>query len=433
MSIALPVGLPARQILLDEGVEVLDYEQLRSWGRRPLRLCLVNLMPNKALTEIQIARLMGATSIPVDLTLCLPDGYRSKSMSPEHMAFYRPWVEVRDEPFDALIVTGAPIELLSFEEVDYWPGLCAMLDEIRSRAIASLYICWAAQAALYRYHSVPKHRLAEKMFGIYRQRVMAEGSGLLRGFGEEFPVPVSRHTEVRAGDLPAGAGLAVLAASAEAGLCLVEDKPNHALYMFNHVEYDAGTLRDEVLRDRMAGKPTAIPCNYFPDDDPRSGPANIWRPYGHLLAANWLGEICRAAWPRVRHEPEIQWALGSAGKARGKGEKSADFLLSLASGEDIVPAALRVLADAGIAPGALKVHRWPGAGQLIELRAGPLEQAAIERIARHLAGLPAVSKVAYRNGAGDGGWLTGHRIGNDVGSGAQGPFSGMMNAPSEAA
>jgi homoserine O-succinyltransferase len=309
MSIALPTGLPARRMLRAEGIEVLDRDQLRAWGRRPLRLCLVNLMPNKALTEMQIARLLGGTSIPVELTLCLPDGYRSKSTPADHMALYRPWTKIRHEPFDALIVTGAPIEALPFEDVAYWSGLCAIFDWARVRAIGSLYICWAAQAALYRFRGVPKHPLSQKMFGVFRQRVTAGGSGLLRGFGGEFPAPASRHTEVRAADLPIAAGLTVLAASAEAGLCLVEDRGNRAVYMFNHLEYDAETLRNEFLRDQQAGKPVGIPRGYFPGDDPRREPANVWRPYGHLLFANWLGEVDRTAWAGLTGEPAVQWAL----------------------------------------------------------------------------------------------------------------------------
>jgi homoserine O-succinyltransferase len=309
MSIVLPSGLPARRTLLAEGIEVLDRDQLWAWGSHPLRLCLVNLMPNKAVTETQFARLLGATSIPVELILCLPDGYRSKSTPIDHLAHYRPWTSIRHQPFHALIVTGAPIEALPFEDVAYWSGLCAIFDWARARAIRSLYICWAAQAALYRFRGVPKHRLPRKMFGVFRQRVTGGASHLLRGFGEEFPVPVSRHTEVRAADLPIEAGLAVLAASPDAGLCLVEERGSRAVYMFNHLEYDAETLRDEFRRDRLAGKPVEIPRGYFPGDDPERAPVNIWRPYGHLLFANWLGEVWRTACPRVTNEPVVQRAV----------------------------------------------------------------------------------------------------------------------------
>jgi homoserine O-succinyltransferase len=298
MSIVLPVGLPARRTLMAEGVDVLSREELRRWGGHSLQLCLVNLMPNKVVTETQIARLLGATPVPVELTLCVPDSYRSKTTPAGHMtAFYRPWSQIRDEPFDGLIVTGAPVETLPFEDVVYWSDLCAIFEGARARNVATFYICWAAQAALHRFHGVPKHPLPQKLFGVFQHRLTDPGSRLLRGFGETFPVPVSRHTEVRAVDLPAAADLAVLAASPKAGLCLIEDRAHRAVYMFNHLEYDTETLRDEFLRDRQAGKPIAIPCNYFPEDDPSGAPVNVWRPYGHLLLGNWLGDMYRAAWP----------------------------------------------------------------------------------------------------------------------------------------
>ena len=328
MSISLPAALPARRTLLAEGVEVLDRDQLRAWGRRPLRVCLVNLMPNKPVTETQIARLLGATSIPIELTLCLPDGYRSRSMPVDHLVHYQPWTSIRHEQFHALIVTGAPIEGLPFEEVAYWPSLCAIFDWARTRSISGLYICWAAQAALYHLHGVPKHRLPGKMFGVFRQRVSSGGSGLLRGFGEAFPVPVSRHTEIRGADLPVEAGLTVLASSAEAGLCLLEDRANRAVYMFNHLEYDAETLRDEFLRDRRAGKPVELPRDYFPGDDPQRAPLNIWRPYGHLLFANWLGEIYRTAWlardRRTGHSMGTRGLSASLRRRRHRPHRSPD-------------------------------------------------------------------------------------------------------------
>jgi homoserine O-succinyltransferase len=253
-------------------------------------------MPTKVATETQIARLLGGTAIPVELILCLPDSYRSKTTPADHIAsFYRRWSQLRDEPFDGLIVTGAPIETLPFEEVDYWSELCAIFDWAQSRSISSFNICWAGQAALRHFHGVPKHQLPEKMFGVFEHRVTSTEAPLLRGFSEEFPVAVSRHTEVRAADLPARTGLTVLAASAEAGLCLIEDRARRAVFMFNHLEYDTGTLAEEFFRDQRAGKPIAIPRNYFPDDDPTRPPVNSWRPYGHLLIANWLGEMDRTA------------------------------------------------------------------------------------------------------------------------------------------
>ncbi len=294
MPISLPNGLPAASALAAEGVAVVGRAALHGDGARPLRICLVNLMPKKTATETQICRLLGATAIPVEVTLCVPDSYQSRSTPESHItAFYRRWSQIRGEHFDGLVMTGAPIETLPFEAVDYWMDLCAMLEWARARVAASFYICWAAQAALYHFRGVPKHERAAKLSGVYRQRVMRADVRLLQGFGDEFPVPVSRYTEVRAADLPAG--LTVLAEGAETGLCLVEDRANRATCMFNHLEYDTETLRDEFLRDRLAGKQPAIPANYFPDNDPTRPAANVWRPWAHLLFGNWLAEIARIA------------------------------------------------------------------------------------------------------------------------------------------
>lgn len=294
MPIALPDGLPARATLRAEGVEVASAAALRRRGLQPLRIGLVNLMPDKIATETQFARLLGVSGVAVELVLSVPDSYRTNSAPPGHMAaFYRPWSRVRDEPLDGLIVTGAPIEHLPFESVTYWPELCAVFDHARSRGIAGFYICWAAQAALRHFHGVPKHELPAKVFGVFRQRILKPDSPLLRGLGTEFATPVSRHTEVRAADLPAGAGLSVLAASADSGPCLVEDRSIGALCMFNHLEYDAGTLAAEFHRDRRAGKPIDLPRDYFPGDDPERAPQNVWRRHAQLLFANWLGGIAQ--------------------------------------------------------------------------------------------------------------------------------------------
>lgn len=296
MPIALPDGLPARQALLAEGIDVTGRDALHRWYRRPLRICLVNLMPDKVGTETQFARLLGASAVPVELVLSVPDSYGTSSAPPGHMnAFYRPWSRLRDEAFDGLIVTGAPIETLPFEEVTYWRDLCAMFDRARSRGIAGFYVCWAAQAALRHFHGVPKHELPAKTFGVFRQRVLKPDSPLLHGFGAEFPTPVSRHTEVRAADLPAGAGLSVLAASPDSGLCLVEDAAVGMICMFNHLEYDAGTLAAELRRDRLAGRSVDLPRNYFPGDDPGRAPVDVWHSHGRLLLANWLDGLQRTA------------------------------------------------------------------------------------------------------------------------------------------
>lgn len=413
MPIALPDGLPARRTLHDEGIDVTGRDEPRRLGR-PLRICLVNLMPDKIATETQFARLLGAAAVPVELVFSVPDSYSTSSAPPGHMAaFYRPWSRVSGESLDGLIVTGAPIETLPFEAVTYWSELCDIFDHARSRGIAGFYVCWAAQAALRHFHGVPKHELPAKVFGVFRHRVLKPDSPLLRGFGTEFPTPVSRHTEIRAGELPAG--VTVLANSTESGLCLVEDRANHALCMFNHLEYDAGTLAAEFHRDRRAGSLIDPPRHYFPDDDPERAPDNSWRPHAHLLFSNWLSGIAGNRAVSVAEDPLIQLALASPRELRAADTDRTDLLISAGDRVDTLPGALRSLADLGIAPRAIKVHRR--AGQLlIEMRTDGLPSALLAKAVRCLGQLPAIARIAYRSGR-RGGW----RIGGKITSGPSGP------------
>jgi len=293
MSIALPEGLPAHDTLVQEGLDV--YGHTGPFGMtRPgtLRIALLNLMPMKPVTETQFARLLGAGPYDVELTLLLPDGYAPKTMPMDYLrSFYRRWSEVRDRTFDGLIVTGAPVETLPFREVRYWEQLTRILDWTQTHVGSSFHICWAAQAALQHFHGVPKHALPRKAFGVYRHRVRNWGVPLMRGFGAELPIPVSRHTEVRAGDLPRGRGVTVLADSPQTGLALLADRPRRAYYMFNHLEYDGDTLAREYRRDVASGRPVDLPANYFPDDDPTRPPRNAWRAPARLMFRNWLAEL----------------------------------------------------------------------------------------------------------------------------------------------
>lgn len=312
MAIKLPAGLPAGRILREEGVDVFDGTGALFPGARPLRVALLNLMPTKADTEVQIARLLGSSGRPIELTLLVPDSYRSRTTPAEHLAaFYSPWSHVREQWFDGLIVTGAPVETLPFEDVRYWTDLTEILDWAQHHVYWSYHICWAAQAALYHAYGVPKHGLDEKVFGVFEHRIGKPGAALMRGLRDPVPVPVSRHTEVRAGDLPCGDGLDVLMESDEAGLCLIEDTRRRAVYMFNHLEYDAGTLAREYRRDLAAGRRVALPRHYFPGDDPDRPAVNRWRPQGRVLFRNWIDRIalgtpsvarsCRVAdWPPIR-------------------------------------------------------------------------------------------------------------------------------------
>jgi len=306
MAIILPTGLPAADILRTEGIEVLD-------GRRPrrptLRIGLLNLMPDKPTTETQFARLVGRGERDVELLLLRTTTHRSRKGSSDHLAgFYRPWQSAAREGIDGLVVTGAPVELLPFAEVDYWAELCRIFDWARVWVGSSYYICWAAQAALYRFHGIDKRVLPEKRFGVFTHRLLAPQSALAAGLPPQFPVPVSRHTESAVERLPASAGVVAVAASAEAGLCLAEDARNRAVYAFNHFEYDADTLGREYRRDVAAGLPIEVPQNYFPGDDPSRTPANGWHAAAAQLFENWLGLVERGterAAPGPRRAPEI--------------------------------------------------------------------------------------------------------------------------------
>lgn len=296
MTLELPIGLPARHWLARERIPMLAPGAFAEQSVRPLRILLINLMPAKVVAETQIARMLGHSDAPIELSLAIPDGYQPKTTPPDHIAaFYQPWSRLRRNDYDGLIMTGAPIETLPFEEVSYWPQLTEILDWAEDHVGRGYFICWAGQAALYHYYGVPKYQLDAKMFGVYRHRVVEPDSPLLSGVGDSFLVPVSRHTEVRAEDLPGGGDVAVLADSPDSGLCLIEDRRRNFLYMFNHFEYDADTLATEYRRDLEVGLPIALPANYFPHDDPRRRPRNRWRRHGKQVFRNWIEEMRRAA------------------------------------------------------------------------------------------------------------------------------------------
>ncbi|MEM6356731.1 MAG: homoserine O-succinyltransferase [Pseudomonadota bacterium] len=292
MPIKLPSSLPAFDVLSREGVMVMSEDAAARQDIRPLHIALVNLMPNKIATETQFARLIGATPLQIELSLVRMTGHVSKNTGREHMeAFYRPFSEVQGERFDGVIVTGAPIELLEFEEVDYWDELTRLFDWTQTHAHSVFAICWGAQAMLHHFHGVAKHALPEKAFGCFRHQNAAPASPYLRGFSDDFTVPVSRWTEVREAELPRDAGLEVLMRAPDTGVCLVEDQRHRALYMFNHIEYDTDSLAAEYERDVARGEPIKAPKGYFPDDDPSRRPENRWRSHAHLLFGNWINQV----------------------------------------------------------------------------------------------------------------------------------------------
>ena len=290
MPIKIPDSLPAIDVLKREGVMVMGSETALRQDIRPLQIALLNLMPNKQRTETQFARLIGATPLQIELTLIRMTEHRSKNTAAEHLeAFYTTFAEARARRFDGLIITGAPIERLPFEDVTYWDELTQVFAWTQTHVRSTFAICWGAQAMLHHFHGTPKHELPAKAFGCFRHRNMAPGSPYLRGLSDDLTMPVSRWTELRAAELPPGVNM--LLASPETGPCLVEDPAHRALYMFNHVEYDTTSLAEEYARDRAAGAEIAMPAHYFPGDDPSRPPENRWRSHAHLLFANWLNEI----------------------------------------------------------------------------------------------------------------------------------------------
>ncbi len=288
MPITIPDDLPARRTLEAEGVAVMRKVDAVRQDIRPLRIGLLNLMPDKVRTEAQLARLLGATPLQIELTLVRISDHVARNTSASHIAaFYRPWSEVTAERFDGFIITGAPVERMPFEEVRYWPELRRIFDWTQTHAHRCLTICWGAQAALFHFYGIPKHELAHKAFGVFAHRNLVPASPFMRGFSDVFDVPVSRWTEVRATDLKGVRDLRILASSDETGVCLVSDPRHRTLHMFNHLEYDSDTLAEEYRRD---GAKT-LPARYFPEDDPLKSPLNRWRSHAHLLFGNWIDEI----------------------------------------------------------------------------------------------------------------------------------------------
>lgn len=294
MPITLPETLPAYDVLSREGVMVMSPGRAATQDIRPLRIGLLNLMPKKIQTETQFSRLIGATPLQINLTLIRMTDHEARNTAADHMeAFYRPFAEVAasDEKLDGLIITGAPIEHLPFEEVDYWDELKEVFNWTQTHVHSTFGVCWGGMAMAYHFHGLAKHMLERKAFGCFRHRNLAAASPYLRGFSDDLVMPVSRWTELRRDEIEAATGLNILLDSTQTGPALVEDAAHRALYIFNHFEYDSGTLKEEYDRDVAAGKPINVPANYYPDDDPSRPPLNRWRSHAHLLYGNWINEI----------------------------------------------------------------------------------------------------------------------------------------------
>ncbi len=289
MPIKINDALPAKERLEQENIFVMTESRAASQDIRPLKIIILNLMPTKIETETQLLRLMSNTPLQVDVEFMHPASHKSKNTSQNHInKFYKTFDEVRGNKYDGMIITGAPVELLDFEEVDYWDELCEIMEWTKTNVYSTFHICWGAQAGLYYHHGIPKYALKEKMFGIFPHKPLDLYHPLLRGFDESFYVPHSRHTEIRFSDIALCKDLQILTYSEEAGIHLVSDLQCRNFYATGHSEYDADTLAKEYFRDKEKGLSIKVPFNYFPDDNPENKPLVTWRNVGTLMFTNWL-------------------------------------------------------------------------------------------------------------------------------------------------
>lgn len=289
MPIQIPNDLPAAGTLQQENIFVMTQNRAVTQDIRPLEIVLLNLMPTKIVTETQLTRLLGNTPLQVHLELMHTSSHVSKNVTQEHLLnFYKSFDELKDRKFDGMVITGAPVEQMDFEEVDYWPELCRIMEWTKTNVHSTFHICWGAQAGLYYHYGVPKYKTDEKIFGVFRHQADYKRAILLRGFDDEFWVPHSRHTTILREDVEKVPGLKIVASSEKAGVYAVMSKAGRQIFVTGHSEYDAETLKTEYLRDKNLGLPIRVPENYFPDDDDTKDPIVRWRSHANLLFSNWL-------------------------------------------------------------------------------------------------------------------------------------------------
>ena len=289
MPIKIPADLPATETLHNENIFVMTESRALTQDIRPLKILILNLMPTKIATETQLARLLGNSPLQVEPEFLQTASYVPKNTSAEHMiAFYKHFDEVKNNKYDGLIITGAPVEQMSFEEVEYWDELCRIMEWSKTNVTSTFHICWGAQAGLYYHYGIRKYPLDKKLFGVFLHKAEHKRSMLLRGFDDEFWVPHSRHTTVLREDIEKHPELKILASSDEAGVYAVATERGKQIFITGHSEYDADTLKKEYLRDKNAGLPIEVPKNYFPDDDDMKEPIVRWRSHANLIYSNWL-------------------------------------------------------------------------------------------------------------------------------------------------
>ena len=297
MPIKIPNDLPAAKTLREENIFVMNTDRAEGQDIRPLRLLVLNLMPTKIVTETQLARLLGNTPLQIEMEL-LAVGRKPRHTAKEHMlTFYKSFREVKKEYFDGMIITGAPVEKMEFEEVDYWPELCAIMEWSKSHVYSTFHICWGAQAGLYYHYGIQKQPLPKKLSGVFEHRVTHKGSILFRGFDDTFLTPHSRHTTVSREDILKVPQLKILAESERAGVYAVSNDGGRHIFITGHSEYDTDTLKNEYLRDKAAGLEPEVPVNYFPGDDDTKEPVCRWRSSANLLYSNWLNYFVYQATP----------------------------------------------------------------------------------------------------------------------------------------
>lgn len=289
MPIRTQSDLPTKEILERENIFVMDENRAMHQDIRPINIAIVNLMPLKEDTELQILRSLSNTPLQVDVSFVALSSHESTHTSVSHLnKFYQTFSDIREQYYDGLIITGAPVEQMEYEQVDYWPEICKIMEWSKTHVTSTLHLCWGAQAGLYYHYGIPKHMLDKKMFGVYRHRVMNRKIPLVRGFDDMFYAPHSRHTEVRREDIERQEGLTILAESEEAGVFLVINEDGSQIFVMGHPEYDRVTLHKEYMRDKEKGLPIEPPLNYYPDDDDTKKPLLQWRSHGNILYANWL-------------------------------------------------------------------------------------------------------------------------------------------------
>ncbi len=289
MPLNIPSNLPAVEALKKENIFVKDSESASSQDIRPLKIIILNLMPLKITTETDLIRLLSNTPLQIEMDLLKVKSHTSKNTPIEHMmTFYKDFETIKKQRYDGMIITGAPVEDLNYEQVTYWDEIVEIFDWAKTHVTSTLFICWAAMAGLYHYYGIPKYALSKKKFGVFKHKILDGKNPIFRGFDDIFYAPHSRHSEIRRADIEKIQGLKIIAESDDAGVYIVQGRNGREFFITGHSEYAPNTLRDEYFRDKDKGLEIEIPCNYFADDDPNKKPIVRWRSHGNLLFSNWL-------------------------------------------------------------------------------------------------------------------------------------------------